>query len=114
MSIAAGACGSTMRSTRTVPVVRSAGWSGNQVLGGMLLQTVRRVNAHACNQRFNKFITLCTEQQVVYNEETGQALSVNAPTGGLRPYGVDPIFLPRSAVYNSLLNICERLPHLLV
>ena len=83
------------------------GWNGNQVLGGLLLHSTRRPNQHACNQRFDKFTTLCTEQQVVYDEDSGKALAVNAPTGGVLSYGVDPVFLSGSTIYDSSLNIRE-------
>ena len=83
------------------------GWSGNQILGGLLLHSTRRPNQHACNNRFDKFTTLCTEQQIVYDEDSGKALPVDAPTGGVLPYGIDPVFLSGSAVYDSSLNICE-------
>lgn len=80
------------------------------MLGGVLLHTTRRVNAPACNSRFSKFVTLCAQQRTTYDSASGLAVSLNATTGGLLPYGIDPIFLPRSPVYDSHLNICELLP----
>ena len=88
----------------------SAGWQGNQVLGGLLLHTIRRLHAPACSSRFSKFVTLCAQQRTIYDSATGLAVSLNATTGGLLPYGIDPIFLPRSPCYDSRLNICELLP----
>ncbi len=79
------------------------GWNGNQVVGGILLQTLRNTVSHACKRRFDKFSTLCTEQLVVYNEDTGEAVAVATTSGGLRPYGVDAVFLADSSAYDDTL-----------
>ncbi|DBA80580.1 TPA: hypothetical protein ACH3X1_007841 [Trebouxia sp. C0004] len=80
---------------------RLIGWTGNQVVAGVLLQTTRRLVTHSCKQRFDKFTTVCTEQQVVYDEGTGQAVVVPKSSGGSAPYGVDAVFLADSSAYDD-------------
>ncbi|KAL0024407.1 hypothetical protein WJX79_011128 [Trebouxia sp. C0005] len=80
---------------------RLIGWNGNQVVAGVLLQTTRRLVTHSCNQRFDKFTTECTEQQVVYDTDTGQAVVVPKSSGGSAPYGVDAVFLADSSAYDD-------------
>lgn len=86
-----------------------AGWSGNQVVAGVLLQTLRSSVNHTCKQRFDGFITVCTEQSVVYDEATGEAVVVPTSSGGLRPYGVDAVFLADSSAYDDTLAVGEHL-----
>ena len=93
----------------TAPGWCDAGWTGNQVVAGVLLQTTRRLVTHACNQRFDKFTTVCTEQQVVYDADTGQAVVVAKSSGGSAPYGVDAVFLADSSAYDATTVVGEHL-----
>ena len=86
-----------------------AGWSGNQVVAGVRLQTLRSSVNHTCKQRFDDFTTVCTEQPIVYDEATGEAVVVPTSSGGLRPYGVDAVFLADSLAYNHTLVVGEHL-----
>lgn len=85
------------------------GWNGNQVVAGVLLQTTRNLVTHSCNQRFDTFTTLCTEQKVVYDEDTGEAVVVTTTSGGLEPYGVDAVFLADSTAYDDTVAVGKRL-----
>lgn len=78
-------------------------------MAGVLLQTTRNTVTHACNQRFDKFTTLCTEQKVVYDEDTGEAVLVTTTSGGLLPYGVDAVFLTDSSAYDDTLAVGKHL-----
>ena len=89
--------------------VVTTGWNGNQIVAGALLQTTRNAVTHACNRRFDKFTTLCTEQKVVYDEDTGEAVVVSTTSGGLLPYGVDAVFLADSSAYDDTLTVGEHL-----
>ena len=75
----------------------------------MLLQTTRNYVTHTCTQRFDKFATICTEQQVVYDEETGEAVTLNKSSGGLSPYGVDAVFLADSSAYDDTAAVGRHL-----
>ncbi|KAL0020772.1 hypothetical protein WJX77_012245 [Trebouxia sp. C0004] len=86
---------------------RIVGWSGNQVVAGVLLQTLRNSVSHTCNQRFDGFITVCTEQPIAYDEVTGEAVVVPTSSGGLRPYGVDAVFLADSSAYDETLAVAD-------
>jgi len=85
-----------------------AGWSGNQVVAGVLLQTLRSSVNHTCKQRFDDFTTVCTEQPIVYDEVTGEAVVVPTSSGGSRPYGVDAVFLADSSAYDHTLAVGEH------
>ena len=74
-------------------------------MAGVLLQTTRNYVTHTCTQRFDKFATVCTEQQVVYDEETGEAVTLNKSSGGLSPYGVDAVFLADSSAYDDTVAV---------
>ena len=95
----------------------NAGWSGNQVVGGLLLQTTRHTVVKSCGHRFSKFQTVCTAQQAVYDAETGKEVVQADVVEGLAPYGVDAVFLASSTEYKADLavgeciqaNRCERL-----
>ena len=69
----------------------------------MLVQTQRNTVRRTCQRRFDKFSTKCTEQSVVYDGATGEAVAVATTSGGLQPYGVDAVFLADSSVYDSKL-----------
>lgn len=73
----------------------------------MLLQTTRHTIVRSCNQRFSKFVTSCTEQQTVYDAETGEEVVQVDVVEGLTPYGVDAVFLPTSTEYNAALAVGE-------
>ena len=79
------------------------------MVAGVLLQTTRNSVTHACNQRFDKFTTLCTEQKVVYDEDTGEAVVVTTTSGGLLPYGVDAVFLADSSAYDDTVAVGKHL-----
>lgn len=79
------------------------------MVAGVLLQTTRRLVTHSCNQRFDKFTTECTEQQVVYDTDTGQAVVVPKSSGGSAPYGVDAVFLADSSAYDDTAVVGEHL-----
>ena len=81
-----------------------AGWNSNQVVAGLLVQTQRNTVRHTCKRHFDKFSTKCTEQALVYDAATGEAVAVGTTSGGLRPYGVDAVFLPHSSLYDSTLD----------
>lgn len=85
----------------------NAGWSGNQVVGGLLLQTTRHTVVKSCHHRFSKFVTTCTEQQTVYDTETGKEVIQADVVEGLAPYGVDAVFLAASTEYNEDLTVGE-------
>ena len=85
----------------------NAGWSGNQVIGGLLLQTTRHTVVKNCEQRFSSFLTTCTQQQTVYDTETGEAVVQADVVEGLAPYGVDAVFLATSTEYNNDLAVGE-------
>ena len=89
-------------------MVCTAGWNGNQVVGGLLMQTTQNTVSKTCDRRFSKFQTKCTYTATVYDDATGEVV-VNpmASTGGLSPYGVDAVFLQDSPVYDSSLSIGE-------
>ena len=74
-------------------------------MAGVLLQTTRNYVTHTCTQRFDKFATVCTEQQVVYDEDTGEAVTLNKSSGGLSPYGVDAVFLADSSAYDDSVAV---------
>ncbi len=93
----------------TIPGQCDAGWTGNQVVAGVLLQTTRRLVTRSCIQRFDKFTTVCTEQQVVYDVDTGQAVVVPRSSGGSAPYGVDAVFLTASSAYDDTAVVGEHL-----
>jgi len=99
----------TISVVTTIPGQCDAGWTGNQVVAGVLLQTTRRVVTHSCTQRFDKFTTVCTEQQVVYDVDTGQAVIVPRSSGGSAPYGVDAVFLADSSAYDDTAVVGEHL-----
>ena len=80
------------------------GWNSNQVVAGLLVQTQRNTVRHTCTHRFDKFSTKCTEQAIVYDAATGEAVAVGATSGGLQAYGVDAVFLADSSVYDSTLD----------
>lgn len=82
-----------------------AGWSGNQVVGGLLLQTTRHTVVKSCEKRFSKFLTTCIEQQTVYDAETGEEVVQADVVQGLAPYGVDAVFLAASTEYNENLAV---------
>ncbi|KAL0020782.1 hypothetical protein WJX79_001465 [Trebouxia sp. C0005] len=86
---------------------RVVGWTGNQVVAGVLLQTLRSSVNHTCKQRFDGFITVCTEQSIVYDEATGEAVVVPTSSGGLQPYGVDAVFLADSSAYDDTLAVAD-------
>ena len=94
-----------LESAIIVIVVIDAGWSGNQVVGGLLLQSTRHTVVKSCEQRFSKFLTTCTEQQTVYDAETGKAVVQPLVVEGLAPYGVDAVFLATSVQYNEDLAV---------
>lgn len=85
----------------------NAGWSGNQVIGGLLLQTSRHTVVKKCEQRFSSFLTTCTQQQTVYDTETGEAVVQADVVEGLAPYGVDAVFLASSSEYSNDLAVGE-------
>ena len=91
----------------TTRIVETAGWNGNQVIGGLLLQTTQQTVTQDCNGRFSKFKTACTFDGVVYDEATGEVVIQPASSGGLEPYGVDAVFLESSSVYDSSLSVGE-------
>ena len=74
-----------------------------------MLQTTRRLVTHSCTQRFDKFTTVCTEQQLVYDVDTGQAVVVPRSSGGSAPYGVDAVFLTDSSAYDDAVVVGEYL-----
>lgn len=86
------------------------GWNSNQVVAGVLVQTQRNTVGRTCQRRFDKFSTKCTEQSVVYDGATGEAVAVATTSGGLQPYGVDAVFLANSAAYDSKLATGEHCP----
>ena len=77
------------------------------MVGGLLLHTTRHTVVRSCNQRFSKFVTSCTEQQTVYDAETGEEVVQVDVVEGLTPYGVDAVFLPTSTEYNAALAVGE-------
>ena len=77
------------------------------MVAGVLLQTTRNYVTHTCTQRFDKFATICTEQQVVYDEDTGLAVTLDRSSGGLSPYGVDAVFLADSSAYDDTVAVGE-------
>ena len=84
-----------------------AGCAGNQVVGGLLLHTTRNTVTKSCQRKFGKFLTSCTYNHTLYDEETGEVVVLPITTGGLEPYGVDTFFLESSSTYNSRLVVCE-------
>lgn len=84
-----------------------AGWNGNQVVGGLLLQTTRHTVVRSCGHRFSKFLTACTAQQAVFDAETGEEVVQADVVEGLAPYGVDAVFLASSMEYNADLAVGE-------
>ncbi len=75
----------------------------------MLLQTTRNTVTQACDQRFDKFTTLCMEQQLGYDEDTGEVVKLTTTSGGLEPYGVDAVFLADSSAYDDTLVVGKHL-----
>lgn len=75
------------------------------MVGGLLIQTLRNTVSHTCKQRFDEFSTACTEQPIVYDEATGEAVVVDTTSGGLRPYGVDAVFLAHSSAYDDTIEL---------
>ena len=86
-----------------------AGRHGNQVVGGLLLQTTRNSIVKSCQQRFSKFETRCTYTQRVYDAETGDEVFEANVTDGLAPYGVDAVFLSTSSEYDASLSVGRSL-----
>ena len=78
------------------------------MLGGLLLHTTRNTVTKACDKKFDKFVTSCTYNQTLYDEATGEVVVFPMTTGGLDPYGVDPVFLDGSAVRDSSLLVGEQ------
>ena len=89
----------------------SVGWNGNQVVGGLLLQTTQNTVTKSCEPRFAKFSTACTFTAVVYNADTGETVVEPTTTGGLLPYGVDAVFLQSSSVYDASLSVGQPPVH---
>ena len=85
-----------------------AGFSGNQVMGGLLLHTTRNTVTKACVKKFDKFVTSCTYNTTLYDDATGKVVVLPTTTGGLDPYGVDPVFLDGSDVEDSSLFVGEQ------
>ena len=79
------------------------------MVAGVLLQTTRRLVTHSCKLRFDKFTTVCTEQQVLYDADTGQAVVVPKSSGGSAPYGVDAVFLADSSAYDDTAVVGKHL-----
>ena len=88
----------------------NAGWSGNQVVGGLLLQTTRHTVVKSCGHRFSKFQTACAAQQTVYDAETGEEVVQADVVEGLAPYGVDAVLLASFMEYNADLAVGECSP----
>ena len=86
-----------------------AGFSGNQLLGGLLLHTTRNTHIKSCNSKFDKFTTSCIYNHTLYDAATGKVVVLPTTTGGLLPYGVDTFFLRMSATYDSQLVVCKSL-----
>ena len=86
-----------------------AGFSGNQLVGGLLLHTTRNTHTKSCNSKFSKFRTSCSYNHTLYDAATGKVVVLPTTTGGLLPYGVDTFFLPTSSTYDSQLVVCEFL-----
>lgn len=85
----------------------AAGFSGNQLMGGLLLHTTRNTNTKSCGKKFGKFLTSCTYNHTLYDDATGEEVVLPTTTGGLLPYGVDTFFLESSSTYDSHLVVCE-------
>ncbi len=79
------------------------------MVAGVLLQTLRSSVNHTCKQRFDEFTTVCTEQSIVYDKAAGEAVVVPTSSGGLRPYGVDAVFLADSSAYDHSLAVGEHM-----
>ena len=80
------------------------------MVAGLLVQTQRNTVKHTCTRHFDKFSTECTEQALVYDAATGEAVAVGATSGGLRSYGVDAVFLAHSSIYDSTLDTGDYCP----
>ncbi len=100
---------STTRASTPRRLLCIAGWNGNQVVGGLLLQTTRKTVTKSCGDRFSKFLTACTETAVIYDADTGEVVVQPTTTGGLLPYGVDAVFLESSSEYDASLSVGQRL-----
>ena len=78
-------------------------------MGGLLLHTTRNTVTKDCHSKFDKFLTSCTYNTTLYDEATGEVVILPTTTGGLRPYGVDAVFLEGSRVRDSSLAVGECL-----
>ena len=83
----------------------TAGFSGSQLLGGLLLHTTRKIVTKSCHDKFTKFVTSCTYNHTLYDESTGEVVVLATTSGGLAPYGVDTFFLESSSTYDSSLAV---------
>ena len=84
-----------------------AGFSGNQLVGGLLLHTTRNTYTKSCGRKFSKFVTSCTYNHTLYDDATGEVVVLPTTTGGLLPYGVDAFFLETSSTYDASLTVCK-------
>ena len=67
---------------------------GNELLGGLALtQTRSSHSSRKCSSRFSSLVSDCYRQQTA----SGNKASVN----GLRPFGLDPAFNPRSGLFSA-------------
>ena len=80
-------------------------------MGGLLLHTTRSTTTKSCGKKFGKFKTSCTYNHTLYDEATGAVVTLPTTTGGLRPYGVDAVFLSTSDTYDASLVVGESLVH---
>ena len=85
-----------------------AGFTGNQLIGGLLLHTTRNTYTKSCDKEFSKFLTSCVYNHTLYDAATGEVVVLATTTGGLLPYGVDTFFLESSSTYDSSLAVCEH------
>ena len=85
----------------------TAGFSGNQLVGGLLLHTTRNTHTKSCGRKFSKFVTSCTYNHTLYDDATGEVVVLPTTTGGLLPYGVDTFFLETASAYDASLTVCK-------
>lgn len=83
------------------------GFSGNQLVGGLLLHTTRSTSTKSCGEKFSKLKTSCTYNHSLYDDATGEIVVLPTTTDGLLPYGVDTFFLEASSTYNPHLVVCK-------
>ncbi|KAL9589638.1 MAG: hypothetical protein Q9203_001561 [Teloschistes exilis] len=79
---------------------RYVGFSGNQLMGGVLLHSTRNTVTKSCG-KFGKLVTKCTYNHTLYDAATGKAVLLPTTQGGLLPYGVDTFFLASSSTYDE-------------